>query len=168
MFQENYWASLKVDILGISPGAVWSHTPTTAIASGREKNRKLHPMKHEMHTGRYSDLTSNLSDLTSKTTTYSRQTSHKSDVHIHILGYKVKSLTLLKRIKLQKLYVAVQAIYGEWNCDCFIVSVPVPVGTGIRTPVSPVGHSNHSATVPYELLIAIICNIRMKSLWLEA
>ena len=43
-----------------------------------------------------------LSDLTTKTTTYNRQTTDISYVQMHTLGYKIKSLTLLKQIKFTK------------------------------------------------------------------
>ena len=44
-----------------------------------------------------------LSDLSMKTTTSNRQTiPHISYIHIHIVGYKIKSLTLLKQINFTK------------------------------------------------------------------
>ena len=47
------------------------------------------------------DLTFNY--LTMKTITYNRQaTPHISYVHIHTLGYKIKTLTLLKEVNFTK------------------------------------------------------------------
>ena len=43
------------------------------------------------------------SEFTMKTTTFNRQTTpHISYIHIHTLGYKIKSLTVLKQNKLHK------------------------------------------------------------------
>ena len=43
-----------------------------------------------------------LSDLTLKTTTYHQITPHICYIHLHTLGYKIKSLTLVKQINFTK------------------------------------------------------------------